>query len=86
MKKNKLMEECRKNITPEIDKFVDMSVAIANRIYDILKIENISIQDFANKMGETEVQVTRWLSGTYNLDIKTIAKISVVLNRDIIIL
>lgn len=80
------MENIRGGITPEIDKFVDMSVAIANRIYDILEIENISIKEFADKMGETEEQVTRWLSGTYTLDIETIAKISVVLNRDIIIL
>ena len=84
MKINKIMEECRKNITPEIDKFVEISVNIANAIYNILEAENISIKNFADKMGVTEEQVTQWLSGTYNLDIETIAKISVILDWDII--
>ncbi len=85
MKINALMEECRQRfVTPEIQKQVDMCVAIANNIYKILEERNLSQKDFAKMVGKTETEVSRWLSGTHNLTIATIAKISVALGVDVI--
>jgi hypothetical protein len=36
MKRNAIMEESRKLITPEIKQKIDFSIDIANRIFDIL--------------------------------------------------
>ncbi len=64
---------------------MELSVSMANRIYSILKQRGLSQKDFASLMGKTETEVSRWLSGTHNLTISTIAKITSVLGEDIIV-
>lgn len=44
----------------------------------------MSQKEFARLMGKTETEVSRWLSGTHNLTIATICKISAALNEDVI--
>lgn len=42
----------------------------------ILREKNISQKQLARKMGRTEAEVSRWLEGTHNFTLRTIAKIS----------
>ena len=84
MKTNELMDSIR-NITPaETNKQVDFCVAIANRVFDLMSEKGIKQRDLAKLLGKTETEVSRWLSGTHNLTIATIAKMAVVLDDDII--
>ena len=76
-------EECE-FIAHEHYAMMDLSVAIANRIYDILEAKGMSQKDFAQLMGKTETEVSRWLSGTHNLTLATICKISTALNDEVI--
>lgn len=84
MKKNKIMDEIRSSISPEMKLQMELSVAIANRIYEILEEKGLSQKDFARMMGKTETEVSRWLSGTHNLTMATICKISATLEADVI--
>ena len=84
MKTNKLMDEIRQTMTPEMKKQMELSVSIANRIYEILEEKGMSQKDLAHALGKTETEVSRWLSGTHNFTTATIAKISVALGQDII--
>ena len=79
------MDEIRQAISPDMKIQMDLSVAIANRIYSILEQRGLSQKDFARLMGKTETEVSRWLSGTHNLTISTISKITSVLGEDIIV-
>ena len=79
------MDEIRQTISPDMKIRMELSVAIANRIYSILEQRGLSQKDFAQLMGKTETEVSRWLSGTHNLTISTISKITSVLGEDIII-
>ena len=82
---NPIMDEVRRRyLTPEIQKQVDMQVMIANRIYDLLDQKGMSQKDLAQKLGKTETEVSRWLCGTHNMTMATIAKIAVALDDDII--
>ena len=65
-------------------KQMELSVAIANRIYAILEQRGLSQKEFSRMLGKTETEVSRWLSGMHNLTISTIAKIATVLDEDII--
>lgn len=85
MKTNKTMDEMRGTIPPALKMQMELSVAIANRIYDILEEKDMSQKEFARMMGKTETEVSRWLSGTHNLTLATLCKISVALGEDIII-
>ena len=84
MKTNKIMDEIRSSISPEIKMQMELSVAIANRIYEILEAKGLSQKEFANLMGKTETEVSRWLSGTHNLTLATISKITTTLGEQII--
>lgn len=84
MKTNRIMDEIRSTISPEMKMQIELSVAIANRIYDILEKKGLTQKDFAQMMGKSETEVSRWLSGTHNLTLATLCKISVALGEDII--
>ena len=84
MKTNKIMDEIRSSISPEMKLQMEMSVAIANRIYEILETRGMSQKDLAKKLGKTETEVSRWLSGTHNLTLATICKISAALEADVV--
>ena len=85
MRTNRIMDEIRSTITPEMKLQMEMSVAIANRIYEILEAKGMTQKELAQKLGKTETEVSRWLSGTHNLTLSTICKISSALGEEIVI-
>lgn len=78
------MDEIRCGISPEMKIQMELSVAIANRVYQILDDKGMSQKEFARLMGKTETEVSRWLSGTHNFTIATICKISAALDEEIV--
>lgn len=54
------------------------------RVFELLQERNMKQRDFAKALGKTETEVSRWLSGTHNLTLATIAKMATVLGDDII--
>ena len=84
MKTNRIMDEIRSTISPEMKLQMDLSVSIANRIYEILESKGMSQKDLAKRLGKTETEVSRWLSGTHNLTLGTICKISAALEENIV--
>ena len=84
MKTNKIMDEIRSTISPEMKLQMEMSVAIANRIYEILEAKGMTQKDLARRLGKTETEVSRWLSGTHNLTLATICKVSSALGEDVV--
>lgn len=84
MKTNRLMDEIRSTISPEMKMQMEMSVAIANRIYEILENKGMTQKDLARLLGKTETEVSRWLSGTHNLTLATICKISAALGEEVV--
>ena len=84
MKTNRIMDEIRGSISPEMKLHMEMSVAIANRIYEILEAKGMTQKDLAMRLGKTETEVSRWLSGTHNMTLSTICKISAALEEEIV--
>ena len=84
MKTNLVIDAIRNTTPPEINKQVDFCLAIANRIFDVMAERGMKQRDLAKALGKTKTEVSRWLSGTHNLTIATIAKIAAVLGDDII--
>ena len=84
MKTNHIMDEIRETISPEMKMQMELSVAIANRIYEILEEKGMSQKDFARLMGKTETEISRWLSGTHNMTLATLCKISIALGENLL--
>ncbi len=71
--------------TPESTKQeVSKNVAIAVKIIKTLRAQGKSRRDLARLLGKSESEITRWLSGFHNLELKTIYKIEKALGVDII--
>lgn len=79
-----LFRESLKEVPDSIKAELDLSFAISDKIDAILKKRNLSQKEFAKMMGKSEPEVCRWLNGRHNFTIKTIAKISAVLQESII--
>ena len=84
MSTNSLFREELAKIPQDVRKQIDMSWAIADKIDALLKAKGMSQKEFAHLMGKTEPEVSRWLGGTHNFTLRTLAKISVVLGEDVI--
>ncbi len=60
------------------------SDAIAEKLNRMLQKRGMTQRDLARKTGKTEAEVSRWLGGTHNFTLKTLALISVALDEDVI--
>ena len=76
--------EALAEIPKDVSLQVNCSFGISDKIDALLKETGLSQKEFANKMGKTEAEVSRWLSGSHNFTLKTLARISAVLGKDLI--
>jgi len=60
------------------------SNAIAEKLDRMLKERDMSQRDLARKTKKTEAEVSRWLGGTHNFTLRTLALISTALGEDLI--
>ena len=84
MIKNKRLEERRKEISNDIDITVKLSFEIVDRIHEILVKQGKEQKDLALSLGKSESEISKWMSGTHNFTINTLAKIQAVLGETLI--
>lgn len=70
----------------EIDLFVEKSMQILDRVHAMLKEQGISQKELAKRMGKNESEVSKWLNGVQNFTLKTLCKLEVALEQDIIVI
>ena len=61
------------NIPEDVKIQVDLSMGIADRISAILNAKHMTQKEFARMMGKSEAEVSRWVGGTHNITLSTIA-------------
>src|SRR5438874_295788 len=65
--------------------FISRSLDIAHQIILNMEQKKMLQKDLAIKLGKTEAEISRWLSGFHNFTLKTITKIEAVLGEQIIL-
>ena len=68
----------------EIDQFIEKNLAIVEKVHSSLKAKGISVQAFAEMMGVSFTDVSKWLGGMYNLTLKDIVKMEFALGIELI--
>src|SRR4051812_43462158 len=69
---------------PEDSKiFVDKSMEIAGYIISVMERKGLRQKDLAEKMGKTEAEISKWLSGMHNFTLRSLAKIEAALGSKI---
>jgi transcriptional regulator with XRE-family HTH domain len=69
----------------DVERFVDKNLDISQQVYALLADLGWSQKDFARKLGKTEAEISKWLSGSHNLTLRSIAKMEAALDKDIIL-
>ena len=84
MNPTKMFQDALKEIPEDVKKEVDWSFAITDKIEKNLNELNLTHKEWAARIGKTEAEVSRWVSGTHNFTLRTLSKISVALGEDLI--
>lgn len=79
-----IVERLRAKIQPENRIFVKKNLEISEQISTLLQAKGWTQKEFAQRLGKTESEVSKLLSGLHNLTLKSIAKLEVQLGDDII--
>ena len=79
-----LFDEILKETPQEIKNFIDNTLEIAHQISVLMEKNGLLQKDLARLLEKSEAEISRMLSGTHNLTIKTISKIEAVLNAKVI--
>lgn len=69
---------------PAIDKMVEKNLAITEKINYLLEERGINQVEFAKMLGKSPSEVSKWLTGLHNLTLKSITKMEVALEVDLI--
>ena len=71
--------------SPDIERYVDINLDISEQVMEYLEKKGWTQKDLANKLGKSEAEVSKWLSGMHNLTLKSISKMEAVLHENIIL-
>ena len=64
--------------------YVDHSFNISDRISEIMNDKGITQKELAKRLGKSESEISKWMTGQHNFTIKSIAKIEDALDEKII--
>lgn len=78
-------DKIRQRVPAETKIYISKALDIREQVLAILDMKGWSQQDFAKKMGKSESEISKWLSGRHNLTIKTIAKMEALLGEDVLV-
>lgn len=79
-----LFDDILNNTPQDVKNFVDNAMEIAHQIGVLMEKKELRQKDLAELLGKSEAEISRMLSGTHNLTIKSISKIEAVLDAKII--
>jgi transcriptional regulator with XRE-family HTH domain len=80
----KFIEERKKMIPDETKVFVKMSLDILERIHEIMESRRLTYKDLATALDKDQSEISKWINGSQNFTIKTLAKLQVALKEEII--
>lgn len=84
MKKNPILELIRQETPKYIKREIDLSFYVADKITEILQSKGMTQKDLAACLGKKESEISKWMTGTHNFTLRSIAKIEDALDASII--
>ncbi len=72
-------------VPPETRSQVSKTLDIVGRIQSILESKGMSQKDLASALGKSPSEISRWMSGLHNFELKTLVKIEEALGEEIFV-
>lgn len=74
--RSKVFQRILDNTPKDVDIFVDWYADLVVRINQLLRENNISKKELAEKMDKKPSEISKWLSGEHNFTLRSLAKLS----------
>ncbi len=84
MKRSNIIESRRAKVSSEVRRRVDLSFLIVDRIHTVLEQRGLRQKDLASMLDKKESEISKWMRGTHNFTIDTIAQIEKALGEPIL--
>lgn len=84
MKEQTVYDRIRQRTKSETRHYVQKNLALVAEVNRLMKENGWSQKDLAKKMGKTESEISKWLSGLHNLTLKSITKLEIVLDATLL--
>ncbi|MEQ8535335.1 MAG: helix-turn-helix transcriptional regulator [Imperialibacter sp.] len=81
---SELFDKALGRVPEDVKRFVDHSFDVVNQIHDILEKQGKTQRDLAGLLGKSESEISKWMRGTHNFTLQSIAKIEAALGESII--
>lgn len=79
-----IFKNAMKRVPQDNKKFISNSFEINNYIHQVLKEKGLTQKYLAQKLGKSESEISKILSPGHNLTLRTLSKIEVALDTDIV--
>ncbi len=80
-----VIQRMRERISPETKRMVAKNLAICEQVRLLLSEKDWTQKDLSERMGKSQAEVSKWLSGMHNLTQQSIVKMEEALGADITI-
>ncbi len=84
-KRSKMLNARRRKVTSAIHRKINLSIQIVDRIHAILTSKGLKQKDLADLLGKKEAEISKWMRGTHNFTIETLASIEDVLGEPVLV-
>ncbi len=71
--------------TPASRRYTSKTLDLVERIHDILESRGMSQKDLAERLDKQPSEISRWLTGLHNFEMRTLAKIEEALDEEIFV-
>lgn len=82
--RSKVFQRILDNTPKDVDIFVDWYAELVVRINQLLRENNISKTELAEKMDKKPSEISKWLNGEHNFTLRSLAKLSAELGEPLI--
>ncbi len=82
--RSKTLDRLLKSTPKDVEIFVDWYADLVVRINQLLRENDISKKDLAEKMDKSPSEISKWLSGDHNFTLRSLAKLSAELGEPLL--
>jgi transcriptional regulator with XRE-family HTH domain len=82
--RSKTVERLLKNTPKDVEIFVDLYADLVVRINQLLRENDISKKELAEKMDKSPSEISKWLSGEHNFTLRSLARLSAELGEPLV--
>lgn len=82
--RSKIVDRLLKSTPKDLEIFVDWYADLVVRINQILRENNISKKELAEKMDKKPSEISKWLNGEHNFTLRSLAKLSAELGEPLL--